>query len=138
MKFKYLDVDDISDIVVHHSATPSDMDIGAAEIDLWHRQRGWLAIGYHAVVRRDGSIEHGRNVNEQGAHVRHHNDTSVGICMIGGIDDDGNPVDNFTEVQYEALNWLLTLMQAAYPRADIVRHSDLDSSTLCSKVRLDD
>ena len=28
-------------IMIHCAATRADMDIGAADIDRWHRQRGW-------------------------------------------------------------------------------------------------
>ena len=37
-------------IVIHCSATKPTMDIGAYEIDRWHRERGWLEIGYHFVA----------------------------------------------------------------------------------------
>lgn len=136
MKFKRLHRGDVEHIVVHHSATPADMDIGAAEIDQWHRQRGWLSIGYHAVIRRDGSIEQGRQPFDQGAHVAGYNDVSVGICLIGGVDDEGNAVDNFTEMQYEALDWLLPLMYSAYPCASACLHRDLDPTTECSQIQL--
>ena len=47
-------------LVVHVTATPAKLDIGAAEIDDMHRQRGFSSIGYHYVIRRDGTIEPGR------------------------------------------------------------------------------
>ena len=37
-------------IVIHCSATKPSMDIGAKEIDRWHRERGWLKIGYGKVI----------------------------------------------------------------------------------------
>ncbi|HMQ62785.1 MAG TPA: hypothetical protein PKE06_19045, partial [Flavilitoribacter sp.] len=48
-------------------ATPAAMDIGAKEIDRWHRAKGWFTIGYHFAIRRDGSIEYGRELSEVGA-----------------------------------------------------------------------
>jgi hypothetical protein len=39
------------------------MDIGVAEIDKWHRGRGFYMIGYHDVIRRDGSVEQGRDID---------------------------------------------------------------------------
>ena len=50
-------------VVVHCSATRDDMDIGVAEIDKWHRGRGFYMIGYHDVIRRDGSVEQGRDID---------------------------------------------------------------------------
>lgn len=79
---------DITDIVIHGAWTPPDLDIGAAEIDMWHRNRGWAAIGYHYVIRRDGTREEGRPWRKQGAHVRGHNRNSLGIVLVGGQDEN--------------------------------------------------
>ncbi len=46
---------------VHCAATPAGMDIGVKEIDRWHRQRGFLKVGYDYVIRIDGTIELGRD-----------------------------------------------------------------------------
>lgn len=73
----------IDSIIVHCSASPDYLDIGAKEIDKWHKDRGWSGIGYHYVVRRNGEIERGRNVAMQGAHARGANQTSVGVCWVG-------------------------------------------------------
>ena len=44
----------ISLIVIHCSAVRPDQNSSAAQIDTWHRQRGFhLGIGYHYVVRRN-------------------------------------------------------------------------------------
>jgi N-acetyl-anhydromuramyl-L-alanine amidase AmpD len=48
--------------------------------------RGWTTIGYHYVVRRDGTVETGRPTTQQGAHVRGLNDCSIGICLSGHHD----------------------------------------------------
>ena len=71
------------DIVVHCSATPPKMDIGVREIRTWHIKRGFVDVGYHYVIRRDGSVETGRPHDTQGAHVRSFNKFSVGICLVG-------------------------------------------------------
>src|SRR5690606_114532 len=73
-------------LVIHCAATTPLMDIGAKEIDVWHKQRGWSKIGYHFVIRRNGVIEKGRDISEVGAHVEGYNKNSIGICMVGGID----------------------------------------------------
>lgn len=74
----------VKKIVVHVSASPDTMDIGAAEIRQWHMaDNGWSDIGYHAVVRRDGTIEVGRPESQTGAHVKGHNAGSLGVCWVG-------------------------------------------------------
>ena len=47
-------------IVIHCSQTRPSQKIGAKEIDRWHRERGWLKIGYGKVIKRDGTVEQGR------------------------------------------------------------------------------
>lgn len=113
-------------LVVHCAATKASMDIGAEEIRLWHRQRGWFDIGYHYVIRRDGSIENGRPITRPGAHARGFNHISLGICLVGGVAEDGKtPEDNFTPEQYATLYDLLTGLLTQYPDANLVGHRDL-------------
>lgn len=112
-------------IVVHCSATGPKSDIGKREITQWHLKRGFVTIGYHFVIRRDGSIETGRRETEIGAHVSGHNSNSIGVCMVGGVDAHGKPSDNFTVPQYETLKVLLGQLNARYESARIVGHRDL-------------
>lgn len=111
-------------IVVHCSATSPKQDIGAAEIERWHRQRSFLAIGYHYVIRRDGTVEKGRPEDTVGSHVQGHNSTTVGVCMVGGIDSKGKSQDNFTPDQYASLQNLLRELKGRYPTAEIKGHRD--------------
>ena len=113
-------------IVVHCSATNPDADIGVDEIRQWHMDGNhWDDIGYHAVIRRDGEIEFGRHFDEPGAHVKGQNYRSVGVCMVGGVDHDGKPENNFTHDQFESLTILLDMLERAYPLAKILGHRDL-------------
>lgn len=113
-------------LVVHASATPEDMDIGAEEIRRWHLKRGWLDIGYHFVIRRDGTVEYGREETVPGAHARGFNHISLGICLIGGVESDTNkPEANYTHAQWESLEALLHDKLDAYPTAEVVGHRDL-------------
>jgi len=113
-------------IVVHCSATKSNSDIGIDEIRDWHvNGNGWRDVGYHAVIRRNGQIEYGRHFDEPGAHVKGFNIRSVGICMVGGVDNNGKGENNFTADQFMSLKCLLIVMKRSYPAAQIVGHRDL-------------
>ena len=104
----------------------------AAQIDTWHRQRGFhLGIGYHYVIRRDGSIEKGRPEWLIGAHCVNHNAHSIGICYEGGLDIRGDPADTRTEAQKTAMRQLLEDLHERYPRAVIVGHHDLNPHKAC-------
>lgn len=118
-------------LVVHCAATEPTMDIGLREIRQWHRERGWLDIGYHYVIRRDGTVETGRPKDVIGAHVEGHNYESLGICLAGGIDASGKPENNFTEAQFASLRILLAQLKGDYRSAQIVGHRDLDPKKAC-------
>ena len=121
----------IKEIIIHCSATKEGRDYTVADIDRWHRDRGFFCIGYHFVIYRDGSIHVGRSVEEVGAHCRGHNLGSIGICYIGGLSADGKPVDTRTEAQRIALQKLLERLHRKYPQALIVGHRDLDPQKAC-------
>lgn len=57
-------------IIIHCSATPEGKDFTTADIDRWHRQRGFASIGYHFVIYRDGSVHHGRPLTSGSALPR--------------------------------------------------------------------
>lgn len=118
-------------LVVHCSATPPSMNVGVREIDRWHRARGWLQIGYHFVIRRNGKIEPGRAINAIGAHAKGFNHNTIGICLVGGVDDDGNPEANYTDNQWGGLTALLDVLTEQYPDATICGHNELNPKKSC-------
>jgi len=122
-------IKNVKHLVVHCAATPPSRDIGVAEIRAMHKQRGFNDVGYHYVIRRDGRIEKGRADTVIGAHVSGFNATSLGICMVGGINAKGWSEQNFTPAQFEALRGLLTKLKAAHPDAEILGHRDLSPDT---------
>lgn len=84
-------------------------------------------IGYHFVIRTDGSIEFGRPLHMAGAHARGYNKDSIGICLIGGVDADDQPKNNFTRKQMKSLQGLIALLMDVYQLdvEDIVGHLPL-------------
>lgn len=118
-------------IVIHCSATKPNMDIGVAEIDQWHKDRGWDSCGYHYVIRRDGSVEKGRKESQPGAHAYGHNASSIGICLVGGIDEHGQSQNNYMPAQFSALRDLLQTTKLRHSNASVVGHTDLNPKKDC-------
>lgn len=123
----------INEIIIHCSATTEGSSFTAADINEWHRQQGFGAayngrtyhIGYHYVIRLDGTVEEGRPENLAGAHCRGHNAHSIGICYIGGLAPDGQtPRDTRTPAQRKSLLHLLQELRKRYPKAKIHGHRD--------------
>jgi len=112
-------------IVVHCAATNPNMDIGAIEIRKWHLAKNWSDIGYHNVIRRNGALEHGRDLTISGAHARGHNKRSIGVCLVGGVDTENEPENNFTEAQMTTLRGYLDTLLEIFPNAKLMGHRDL-------------
>ncbi len=89
---------EINMVVVHVSDSPDSHDFGATDIEQWHKERAangepWRHftddegvirwIGYHYVVRRNGTIEVARPEAEIGCHTIGYNQKSVAICWVG-------------------------------------------------------
>lgn len=121
----------ITHIIVHCSATRADQNLTAADIDKMHRTRGFAKIGYHWVIKRDGTLEPGRNEKETGAHVTGWNAKSIGICMIGGANQKGQGEANFTDEQFTALDGLLKTLKSRYSSAKIIGHRDTGAKKDC-------
>jgi N-acetylmuramoyl-L-alanine amidase len=119
-------------IVIHCSDTPAFMNIGAQDIDRWHKHKGWQGIGYHYVIRRDGRIEPGRPEHYPGAHTLHYNHRSVGVCLVGGRSTKGRRAqNNFTASQFRSLRQLVDRLKARYPQAAVVGHGQLNHGRAC-------
>lgn len=121
-----IDEESIKNIVIHCSATPDGIDFSAEDINRWHKERGWSEIGYHFVIRRDGRIEVGRDLDERGAHVGGHNSGSWGVCLIGGPEEgEGNLRENdFTVSQWRALVDTIIFLKRLAPNAEVKGHRD--------------
>lgn len=114
----------ITEIIVHCSATAEGQDFRAADIDRWHRQKGWSGCGYHYVVCLDGTVERGRPDAEPGAHCYGHNMRSIGVCYIGGVDAQGRAKDTRTVQQKMALRRLVQDLLHRYPGATVHGHCE--------------
>ena len=113
-----LEKQNIRHLVVHCSDTADDAAVTVRDIHAMHLGFGWDGIGYHRVIERDGSIHRGRPDYWVGAHVKGHNETSLGVCLIGRT--------HFTAAQFVALESVLRGWIKAYPDATICGHCDFD------------
>ncbi len=116
-------------IVVHCSATPEGRDHSASDIRRWHLNRGFEDIGYHYIIRIDGTVEVGRSEELVGAHCPDGsmNSRSVGVCYVGGMDREMRSArDTRTEAQRRSLRGLVERLQRKYniSRSRVFGHRD--------------
>ena len=113
-------------IVWHVTATPEGREFNAKDIDRMHRQEGWQCIGYHYIIKLDGTVESGRPEDIVGAHVLNFNHNTIGISCVGGVTNDGKitPKDTRTPAQIATQIALTKDILTRYPHATVAGHRD--------------
>lgn len=123
-------------IVIHHTGNPIDDDCSAEQIHQSHLAQGWSGIGYHYVIRKDGTIEQGRPHWVVGAHAYGDNNHTIGIHVCGNFE-----IAEPTTAQVESTSLLLAKLCLDYgllpDQTHIVGHSDL-MATACPGRKLYD
>ena len=105
----------VNKIIIHCTATPEGRDVSIDEVRRWHvEERGWRDVGYHFLVRLDGTVEEGRPIEMTGAHTRSHNWDSIGIAYSGGTGKNGEWLDTRTDAQKDALVDLICQLHDCY------------------------
>ena len=116
-------------IVIHHTGNPTDDDLNAKALNTSHKAQGWTCIGYHYVIRKDGSIEQGRPHWTVGAHAYGENNHTIGIHVCGNFN-----LAKPTTAQIESLAMLLANVCYEYglpiDKDHVVGHRDL-MATAC-------
>lgn len=106
---QFLRREDTNRIIIHHTGNPTDDDLSAEQIHRIHQNMGWAGIGYHFVVRKDGTVELGRPDIAVGAHAEGFNYCSIGVHVSGNFN-----IAEPTEAQLNALPMLLADICDAY------------------------
>lgn len=127
-------------IILHCSATREGQDVKASKIKKWHLNRGFSDIGYHYIVDLDGTIEKGRDESSIGAHCSGKNATSIGICYVGGCDQNLNAKDTRTKQQKAALIKIVKQMMDKYniPIEQVYAHYQFCSYKDCPSFKIED
>ena len=128
--FASLTVREMTDaVVLHHTGSAGDDDFSAAALHRSHQAQGWLGIGYHYSIRKDGAIEMGRPRWAVGAHTEGENFHTVGVHLCGNFS-----IAAPTAAQVESLSLLLANLAADYDlplnEAHICGHCDF-MATAC-------
>lgn len=119
-------------VVIHHTGNPTDDDLSAEEINASHQTQGWTCIGYHYVIRKDGTIEEGRPHWTVAAHAYGFNSHTIGIHVCGNFE-----ISEPTQAQIESLAMLLANVCDDYglpiDKDHVVAHRDLMATACCGE-----
>lgn len=116
----------INKIIVHCSDSDYSHHDDISVIRGWHvNERGWRDVGYHFFIKKDGTVQKGRDLAEAGAHVKGQNNDSIGICLSGR--------HNFTTKQFHSLKSLLfdLIRQFDLTTNDVYGHRDFNPKKTC-------
>lgn len=121
----------ISQISIHCSDTPDTQDFGFEDINLWHLGKGWkspkgIGCGYHFIIRKCGTIEIGRALDEIPACVQGANKEMIGICFIGSHE--------FNSKQFSSLYRLVDYLRIQFGDLVIKGHCEYPSGKAQGKT----
>lgn len=109
-----------SRIILHHAAASK---CSAQQIHRWHLANGWVGIGYHFLVRKDGSVYRGRPEDTVGAHAGNNNYDSIGICFEGNF-----MTETMGDAQRKAGQKLVAYLKDKYGITKVQKHSDVNAT----------
>ena len=121
----YMPADSVSYIIIHCTATRETQDYTPEQLKRDHMARGFIDVGYHFYIRKDGTVTQHRQLNEVGAHCRPFNRCSIGVCYEGGLDANGKPKDTRTLKQRASLVGLILDLKQKFPKAKIRGHNEM-------------
>jgi len=131
-------------LIIHDSHTPPEVTNGEQWLRWQGRRMGLLDIGYHFAIEKSGTAIETRPHATMGSHTPGHNHESISICLIGGRDDEGNQVDNFTPAQIDRTVRLCVGMMRIYGALRVAGHTELQryrnrgqKRQVCPKLDMD-
>ncbi len=118
----------IRKIVLHSTYTPEGREHDVEDIRAWHKAKGWSDIGYHYLIKIDGTIEAGRPLDKIGAHAKGHNQGSIGIVYVGGMDADHRvPKDTRTSNQMQSMQRLVSALNVVFDGVKVIGHNEVST-----------
>ena len=122
----------IDRIVIHCTATKPGHDVDISDVREWHvKGNGWTDVGYHYVIKLDGTIQNGRPVRKMGAGVKGHNRDTIHVAYVGGCDNTGQPANTMNTAQMGAIYEICTALGRVFGALELIGHNDLTDEKAC-------
>jgi N-acetylmuramoyl-L-alanine amidase len=131
---------EITEVVVHWTETFTNANLSAEQIHDAHNAVGHDGIGYHYVIRRDGSLQRGRPLDQVGEHTttNGHNNYSIGLAFVGGLNvstsqfgsEEFSQAASLTRVQFNTFRKFLQAFYGRFSGGQVLGHNDIDPNEL--------
>lgn len=124
---------EVSAVVVHWTDTFTNKHLTAEQIHDMHVAMGMDGIGYHYVIRRDGTLQRGRPADVVGEHSLNWNNDTLSIAFVGGYNcptGTNNPeihqsAESLTRSQFNTFDLFLEVVYQYIYGCQVVGHNDL-------------
>lgn len=121
-------------LVVHWTDTFSNKHLTSEDIHKTHIALGMDGIGYHYIIRRDGTLQRGRPADVIGDHTSSFNDLTLSIALVGGYScptNTNNPerfksVESITRSQFNTFDQFCNVFYSYLPGGQLIGHNDLE------------
>ena len=114
----------VKKIILHCTATVEGQEFDITDVDRWHKKRGWKSVGYHYLIKQDGTLQVGRSLDEVGSHAKGENNDSIGIVYVGGLDANKEPKDTMTAYQELTLMELIFSLRTVFHWMPVHGHNE--------------
>ncbi|SFZ98497.1 Phage lysin, N-acetylmuramoyl-L-alanine amidase  len=108
-------------VFIHCSASDHSQHDNIDTMRAWHKARGFYDVGYHFFIRKDGSLEYGRDIEKTPAAQKGHNLNTLAICLHGLKEE------KFTEQQFDTLKKLAQQIDHNYKNISFHGHCEVSA-----------
>mgnify|MGYP001048725920 CR=1 FL=1 len=103
-------------IQIVRTNTTQDVDLSKHDLNKQELEKGNLGIGNHFVIKLDGTIEKGRDINKIGSG----RDDAISLCIVGGLNENKEEDKNYTEKQRVSFGKIIDFVYKTYGVNEVV------------------
>ena len=126
----------VDELFLHCTATQPTATVAAIQ-RYWRENLKWSAPGYHIILTPDKGFSYLRDFNLASNGVAGRNTRSINIAYIGGIDRNGRPLDNRTEMQRRLMERIISEFRTKRPNIKVRGHNEV-SNKACPSFNVKD
>ena len=108
-------------VFIHCSASDHAHHDNIATMKRWHLERGFADVGYRFFIRKDGTLEYGRDIEKTPAAQKGHNRGTLAVCL------HGLHINLFTQAQFKTLKALAKQIDHNYENLSFHGHCEVSS-----------